>query len=95
MKCPDCDGRGEVFAFINRGEDISTHSQDWIPCLTCKGEGVAPDDIEARREAGHRWYESVRQPDELMFEVGLRLGLKPSEVSAIRQGRAPIPEGTP
>ncbi len=43
------------------------------------------------RAAGEAWYRSVAEPNEVMFEVAKRLGMTSAQVSAIRQGRKPIP----
>lgn len=50
---------------------------------------------DPQREAGRLWYESVSLPGDLMFDVGRRLRMRPSEVSAIREGRQPIPDEWP
>ncbi len=43
------------------------------------------------RAKGHAWYDSVCREGELMLDVAARLGMTVAQVSAIRQGRAPIP----
>lgn len=93
-ECAKCEGSGKLMAHINRGPDSSTHSFELINCIFCNGSGVHSPELERRRQAGHEWYDRARKDGELMIEVGARLGLTPSEVSAIRQGRAPVPKGT-
>lgn len=87
VECPDCAGQGQAFVFINRGPDISAHSQEWVNCAFCSGRGMVPETLIEQRKAGREWFDRERRPGEMLIQMGRRLGMSPAELSAIRQGR--------
>lgn len=91
IECPDCAGEGRAFAFVNGGQNITSHRSGFVKCALCSGAGQIDPLVIKRRAAGHAWYEQQRRDGDLMVDVAIRLGMKPSQVSAIRQGRLPIP----
>jgi DNA-binding XRE family transcriptional regulator len=44
MKCPDCEGKKEVFAHLNYGPE-RTGEWKMIQCFRCNGSGVVPDEM--------------------------------------------------
>jgi DNA-binding XRE family transcriptional regulator len=89
--CPDCKGRGEVFAFINRGEDYRKHTQEYIRCDTCNGWGRILFTKWVRLRHWRRLGRKVRDIRISYYftfsKASELLGIKPHELSAIEHGR--------
>lgn len=89
MECPRCNGDGGHDAFINRGLDISTHSVEWVCCLTCLGEGTITEARAAMIEKGKALRAARVARQETLLEASRKLGIGPAELNAIEMGRAP------
>jgi hypothetical protein len=88
MECPHCRGEGGVHAFVNRGPDISTHSVDWIRCLTCDGAGAITGERASLIERGEDMRKARVARGESLLEASRRLGIGPAALSAAEHGRA-------
>ena len=87
--CPHCNGEGGGEAFINRGLDISTHTVEWVRCLTCQGDGVVSDERAKLIAEGKAWRDARVARMEPLLEASRRLGMGPAELSTLELGRAP------
>ena len=87
QKCPYCHGAGGCEAFINRGPDISTHSQQWVECSTCSGFGTVNEKRAKLVEQGRVWRNERVARRETLLELSKRIGMGPAEISAIEHGR--------
>lgn len=91
VKCPECDGVGGGMAFINRGPDISAHSIENVTCTLCKGMGHVSAELMRKREIGRAWEDLRRLGGELVIETAERLGVSPSDITAVKRGLADPP----
>lgn len=85
--CPRCDGKRGAHCFINRGEDIRTHSVEWRDCSTCGGTGTIDRRRAALIEQGQEMRNARVARRESLMEASRRMGISPSELSAIERGR--------
>jgi hypothetical protein len=88
MQCPHCSGKGGVDAFVNRGPDISTHSVEWLRCLTCNGDGSVSGATAGRIARGEDMRKARLARGETILEASRRLGIGPAALSAAEHGRA-------
>lgn len=86
-KCPRCDGRGMIGPIhVNRGNK-GCNWIDEMSCLICHGAGEVDDDTMQAIGMGKQLREVRISRDESLRECALRLGMTPSELSALEQGR--------
>lgn len=88
--CPECDGRGTFAAFVDGHRPDGTAWGEFRPavqCFLCGGAGKIPEEHlkwraigEAHRKARVKRMESIREAAE-------RLGVSPSQLSAMEYGR--------
>lgn len=88
VTCPNCDGEGGGQAFVNRGEDITKHSVEWITCRTCNGDGKVTDERAECIAAGKRMRDARVARQESLLAASKRMGIGPAELSDIEHGRA-------
>lgn len=90
ITCPCCDGRGSNAGFICYADGSGTRSQydEAITCDLCKGVGKIAKQIAQWLEIGRAHYLNRVARDESVMECAKRLGLRPSQVSAMEHGRA-------
>jgi hypothetical protein len=96
-RCPHCNGQGGAKCFINRGQDIRTHSLEWRECRTCEGTGRVDRRRAALIEQGKAMRDARVAKQESLLEASRRLGIGPAELSAIELGRQDLhnkPEST-
>ena len=91
MICPDCDGKREVFAHVNRGESGGSGFET-IKCFRCKGVGTVQDEqaiwiIAGKLRRTKRVAEGISLRDEAQ-----RLGVSVVELSEIERGMRAAPE---
>lgn len=85
--CPRCDGKGwSGPVHINRG-DQPHEWRERMDCDFCKGTGQITADQERAIALGKRLREKRVAREESLLEASHRLGLKPSELSALETGR--------
>lgn len=89
VTCPNCAGEGGGQAFVNRGEDISKHSVEWITCRTCNGDGKITDERAECIAAGKRMRDVRVAKQETLLVASRRMGISPAELSDVEHGRAP------
>lgn len=99
-KCQMCDGAKGGIASANLGYDHAAGGcrrapPRWVACSYCGGSGEWSWSRLAAWQAGQRWEKRRRATGELMAESAARLGLKPSDISKIRNGEMPIPVDHP
>lgn len=87
QKCPHCNGEGGQDCFIDRGIDISTHSLEWRECRTCDGTGTISSQRSALIDEGREMRAARVARFETLLEASRRMGISPSELSAIECGR--------
>lgn len=85
MKC-NCQN-GKVFAFINRGEDYRTHTQEWITCTDCNGSGEIPDIWEEWGKIGEKLRKKRFSLDFSMHKLAQLLGCSSVDVSKAELGK--------
>ena len=92
LQCPSCDGRGSSAGFIcfADGSDQRSGYNDAIQCSLCRGAGSISLETAERFRIGREHYKARVARDESLMECAKRLGLKPSELSAMEHGRAPV-----
>lgn len=86
MTCPICDGKKEVFAFVNRGEDVRTHTQGMITCFACRGTGLVDDEQPHRVAIGTAFRRTRSDRGESLYACAVRLGVTSSQLSAYECG---------
>jgi hypothetical protein len=97
LECPSCSGKGQNMAHINTGEDSSKHTVRPVTCGRCAGTGKVTQeqlDLQAKAKAlGRAWYDKQLHNcgGNMMMDVARFWGLKASDISSIRQGRASPP----
>ena len=84
--CPDCGGKGSVAAFVAR--ESGHHFDPAMRCLRCKGEGKISAQAAEWIARGRACMDRRRARDESLIEMARRLGMRPSEASAMEHGRA-------
>ena len=89
QSCPHCDGKGESFAFINRGEDPATHSSGMIECSTCKGSGSITGQHYGLIVSGRKMRDERVAAGVALSEAATRAGISVTQLSAIERGRVP------
>ncbi len=87
--CPRCVGDKQLFAFINRGPDISTHSCEMVDCDTCAGTGSVTEENLYAIAAGKDLRADRLQRGKTISEEAARLKMSPAEYSALERGRKP------
>lgn len=87
LGCPTCEGAGRLSAFLNRGEDVSKHTQGMVKCPTCTGTGRVDSGFPLRIATGvaHRNQRLARE--ENLFTCAQRLGISSAQLSAFENGR--------
>lgn len=89
VHCPTCEGRKELFAFMNTGEDWRKHRQGRIPCLTCSGTGEVDDGYPERLAVGKKMHDERVARGETLMAAATRMGMRPAELSALEHGELP------
>lgn len=89
MECPNCKGKGTVFAHMNTGPDSSKHHWGDIQCMTCRGSGKITQEQADRIEAGQKLYRQRLNSGETLVEAAARQGMTAAQLSAIEHGRTP------
>jgi len=84
--CPDCGGEGTVAAFVDREDD--GHFDPALRCLRCKGTGTITQREAEWRKRGHACMHLRRLRSESLLALSQRLGITPSQASAMEHGRA-------
>jgi hypothetical protein len=84
--CPDCQGRGFVYAFVDN-ED-GGHFDPALKCLRCKSAGEIPEREAAWMKRGRACMDLRRARSESLLTLSQRLGITPSQASAMEHGRA-------
>jgi transcriptional regulator with XRE-family HTH domain len=87
--CTFCSGKGEAFAFSNRGEDSSTHTAGMMECPTCKGSGSITDAHYGLILSGKKMREERVAAGMTLSEAAARAGVTVTQLSAIENGRVP------
>lgn len=87
ISCPHCNGQKQVFAFINRGPDISTHTSGMIDCDTCKGSGSITLEQVQCIEVGQQLRKDRLERGRTLSEAAVRFGVSVTQYSAWERGR--------
>lgn len=82
--CPDCDGKKQVFQ-IACGPSGSRAG--WVDCDRCGGTGEITAEQAGRIAAGRARRQERIARDVSLMEEAKRLGMRPSELSAIERGK--------
>ncbi|MDH3360097.1 MAG: helix-turn-helix domain-containing protein [Desulfobulbaceae bacterium] len=85
--CPICEGKKKGLAFLNRGEDYRTHTQQEIVCLTCNGQGTITTEMMNRINKGKELRKRRIAKRLTLRQAASKLGILPSQLSAIEHGR--------
>ncbi len=93
--CPHCDGTGKIqsFAFLNRGEDWRTHTQEYVnaDCNACAGYGHLHQWVLDQIAAGKKHRQQLQDNNESMRDAAQRLGISAAELSKAERGLTPLP----
>lgn len=84
--CPSCDGRRTFAAFVD-GPSGGRY-EPAMPCSLCKGTGVVQPHVVAWMVTGRAHRGRRVNRGENLRECAVRLGITPSELSAMENGRA-------
>lgn len=84
MECPTCNGRKELFAFVNRGD--KPHYSGYVVCQVCKGSGVITDEKMGRMIAGKAAREARVARGETLRQAAVRKNTTASEISRFERG---------
>ena len=88
ITCPHCDGKRQVYAFLNHGPDYRTHTSGYVQCSTCQGMGAITTEHAERIKTGKRVQAERIERGESLNDAARRLGISPAELSARERGRA-------
>ena len=97
LRCQLCDGEGGWIGSANLGYDpeyggCRRSPLHYVKCEDCNGTGKWSEERKAAWDVGQAWEQERRKRGELIIETADRLGIKPSEVCDIRDGRLPVPK---
>jgi DnaJ-class molecular chaperone len=84
ITCPDCGGRGESFVHLSTTTGGYTR---WMDCMTCGGATVISVEHGERIAEGNRRREDRKTRLMTLRDEAKRLGISPSELSRIENGR--------
>lgn len=87
--CPHCRGRGGGVAFINRGPDWRTHTQEHRDCVTCKGNGEVSDELARRIAIGKQRRDARVAKMQSLFTAASAAGVSAAELSRRERGLGP------
>ncbi len=86
--CPDCDGQKQFTGFVCRyGPNGGRGSVETYNCHTCNGVGTITPEHATRIDAGKKLRAERLSRDESLMEAAKRMGIRPSELSAIEHGK--------
>lgn len=88
ITCPHCDGKRQVYAFLNNGPDYRTHTSGYVQCSTCQGMGAITTERAKRILTGAHMRRERIERGESLNEAAKRLGISPAQLSARERGRA-------
>lgn len=86
ITCPHCDGKRQVYAFLNHGPDM--HASGFINCQACNGTGEVTQEHAARIASGEKARRERIERGESLNDAARRLGITPAQLSARERGRA-------
>ena len=84
VTCPRCGGEGELQAFVSRPGD---HGFELIGCSLCGGDGRVDPHVIGWLEVGREHRRARISRLESLLECSKRMGITPSELSAMENGR--------
>lgn len=93
MICHRCNGKGQIFGFINTGLDSSRHFSGYVNCSICLGSGQLNDEAEKWIKDGRALLERRRSLGKSLLEASQLMGISPAELSSIENGAKPVPRG--
>jgi hypothetical protein len=86
-----CKGERSLLAHVNYGFNPKTGGCDGeekaVVCLTCDGVGTITSEHAQRIEDGKRMRMARVERGETLMAAATRMGLRPSELSAIESGQ--------
>jgi DnaJ-class molecular chaperone len=90
LPCPHCHGKGSNPGFICFADGEATRSRfdKAIQCSLCKGAGSISREVAAWRMIGKRHRDARVAREESILECSRKMGIRPSELSAMENGRA-------
>ena len=88
ITCPHCDGKRQVYAFLNHGPDYRTHTSGYMNCQTCHATGEITQEHAARIASGEKARRERIERGESLNDAARRLGITPAQLSARERGRA-------
>ena len=84
-ECPNCHGHKKVQTLSCPGARL-----EMTNCYVCSGTGEVDDGFLERRRVGDLARHARVQRMATLHDVAQALGVKPSEVSAMEHGKAPM-----
>lgn len=84
--CPACGGRTGTHGFAYRVEGCN--GIEWVSCTLCRGDGSVTVSRAQVYERGKKIHDARMLKDITLREFATSLGLKPSDVSDIENGRS-------
>lgn len=90
IACPDCEGRGNVAAFVDGERDgvAYGHFDHRARCLRCMGRGLVPAQALDWMSRGRALASLRRAKMESLNTAARRLGMSAVEMSAMENGKA-------
>lgn len=87
MECPSCSGSGKILGFFAIRVDGGCDPCREFQCLRCKGSGTVLDEMTMWIAAGKTMREDRRSRRNTLRKEAEKRKMKPSELSAMEQGR--------
>lgn len=85
MRCPRCDGGGQLFAFVNMGNQPGYAGPK--NCTVCKVTGLITDEHMRRIIAGRTAREARLSRGETLMQAARRKGVSALEISRFERGQ--------
>jgi len=92
MQCTDCKGTG-ILNNVHHNMGDKPHYWGDMKCFRCNGVGVVPDEMAQWIKEGKDFRKARETENMPLWVMAEKLGMTSAELSAIENGRKPIPDG--
>ena len=93
MQCHECNGTGIIKnVHYNTGYSSRHHYWGDVKCFRCNGVGLVDDEMTQWIKDGKEIREGMQLRGIPLWEMAERLGMTSAELSAIENGRKPMPK---
>jgi len=91
MQCPDCNGTG-ILKNVHHNMGDKPHYWADTKCFRCNGVGLVDDEMAQWVKEGQEIRKERQLRGEALWVTAERLGMTSAELSAIENGRKPMPK---